>query len=68
VEEDGCWLQSGRNGKMKINCPKCDTLIDIPFEVDGVVCPGCGTVFRIKVEIILEEMEVEKYEKEEKEV
>jgi len=53
---------------MKINCPKCDTLIDIPFEVDGVVCPGCGTVFRVRVEIVLEEMEVEKYEKEEEEI
>jgi len=49
--------------RMKILCPKCKTEMEVNFGEDYVVCPVCQTTYKIKVEITLEELKVERYEK-----
>lgn len=29
-------------------CPRCRRSLEIPFEFDNVICPGCGAAYRIR--------------------
>jgi len=45
---------------IRIHCPICNTLLELEPEIDLVRCSGCGKLFKVKIEITLEDTKIEK--------
>jgi len=45
---------------IKIDCPICTKTIHIDPEIDLVICQNCGQMFKVRVEITLEQTKYEK--------